>query len=420
MLLVRQHFPDRKLRDIPQEVHKELTQAALGKNLAPGSTVAIGVGSRGVANISTIVRAAVDYWKSQGMQPFVFPAMGSHGAATAEGQASVLAHYGISEATMGCPIRSQLEVVSTGRTPEGIETYVDRVAFESGGIMVVGRVKTHTDFEGKIESGLFKMMAIGLGKFAGAGVYHTHAYKLGLETVVVSVGRQVLKSGKILGGLAIIEDGNHCTAKVSAVPAVGMEEREEELLKLSKCWRGQVPVPELDILVIDEMGKNISGTGMDTKVVNRQTRGAQWYWYEKPQIERLFVRGLTPLTYGSAVGVGLADVVTDRLVRSIDWTPTLLNCLTASNFSAARLPPHFPTDEECIDRLYPTVGKIDTEEVTLGWIHNTLSLDRFAFSENLRPVIENNPSLEIVGPARTLDFDADGNLPEYMAPDCEW
>ncbi|MCW5981883.1 MAG: hypothetical protein KIT09_27610 [Bryobacteraceae bacterium] len=420
MLKVRQHFPDRRLNDIPKAVTEEMARAALGKGLAAGSSIAIGVGSRGIANIATIVRAAVDHWKARGMRPFIFPAMGSHGAATAEGQAQVLAHYGICESTMGCPVRSQLNVVSTGRSPEGIDTYVDRLAYESDGILVVGRVKSHTDFEGRIESGLFKMMAIGLGKFAGAERYHTVAYKMGLENVVLSVGQQVLRSGKVLGGLAIVEDAGHETAKVSAVAASEMEEREAELLTLAKQWRGQIPVQALDILIIDEMGKNISGTGIDTKVINRQTRGAQGSWYETPQIERVYVRGITELSYGSAVGVGLADVVSDRLVRAIDWGPTLLNCLTASNFSAARLPAHFETDRECLARLYPSVGRLEPREVTLGWIHNTLELGRIMFSENLRPEIEGNPALEIVGPAEPLSLDTEGNLEERLASSEEW
>ena len=175
------------------------------------------------------MRAVVDFWKDAGMRPFIFPAMGSHGAATAEGQAEVLAHYGITEATMGCPIVSQLEVVSLGKTADGIEAFMDRSAHSSDGVMLVGRVKWHTDFAGKIESGLFKMMAIGLGKFAGAQRYHAYAYRLGLEHVIRSVGRQVLKSGKILGGLAILEDANHNTGKLEAVPVEIMEQREEEL-----------------------------------------------------------------------------------------------------------------------------------------------------------------------------------------------
>src|SRR5205823_10748496 len=185
---------------------REMSQSGFGANLKAGSRIAIGVGSRGIANIATVARSVAQYWKSRGMKPFIFPAMGSHGAATAEGQADVLAHYGIIEETAGCPIVSSLEVVPVGKTPEGISTFMDRNAHESDGVMLVGRVKWHTDFAGKIESGLFKMMAIGLGKFAGAQHYHTFAYKIGLERVISSIGRQVLASGKVLGGLAILDD----------------------------------------------------------------------------------------------------------------------------------------------------------------------------------------------------------------------
>ena len=250
LLLVRQHFPDRALANVADEVRRELAASGFAPNLQPGSRVAIGVGSRGIRNIATIVRAVVDYWKSRGVQAFLFPAMGSHGAATAEGQADVLAHYGITEAEMGCPVISQLDVVSLGSTADGIEAFMDRQAFESDGVMLIGRVKWHTDFAGAIESGLFKMMAIGLGKFAGAQRYHTYAYKQGLETVIRAVGRQVLKSGKILGGLAILEDANHNTAQLTAVRVEEMERREEELLALVKSWMGRIPVP-LDILIID-------------------------------------------------------------------------------------------------------------------------------------------------------------------------
>ena len=225
LLLVRQNFPDRGLKDVAGEVRAQLEGARFGSKLKPGARVAIGVGSRGIKNIATIVKATVDYWKDQGARPFVFPAMGSHGAATAEGQADVLAHYGIDEPAIGCPVISQLEVVSLGSTADGIEAFMDRAAYESDGVMLVGRVKWHTDFAGKIESGLFKMMAIGLGKFAGAQRYHTYAYKLGLEKVIRTVGRQVLGSGKILGGLAILEDANHNTAQLTAVKVEEMEQK---------------------------------------------------------------------------------------------------------------------------------------------------------------------------------------------------
>ena len=409
LLSVRQNFPDRGIRDVRAAVLRELSESPFGARLRPGARVAIGVGSRGISNIAAIVRSVADFWKSRDAQPFIFPAMGSHGAATAEGQADVLAHYGIIEATMGCPVVSSLDVVPVGRTPDGIETFMDRNAYESDGVMLVGRVKWHTDFAGGIESGLFKMMAIGLGKFAGARRYHTYAYKLGLEHVIRSVGRQVLASRKILGGLAILEDAYHNTAQVTAVPVEQMEQREEELLRLAKSWMGRIPM-DLDILILDEIGKNISGAGMDTKVVNRGVHGQYNPWPDAPRIERIFIRGLSDLSYGNGVGLGMADVVSDRLLGRIDWNPTRINSLTASTPAAIRTPVHFPTDRECLEQIAPTVGKQDVGDVTYGWIRNSLELGLLGLSENLRGEIEKNPLLEVLGEPRPLEFDAGGNL----------
>ena len=404
LCLLRQKFPDRRIPDAATEVRKQLTASGFASRVKPGGKVAIGVGSRGIHNLATIVRSVVQYWKDAGMQPFLFPAMGSHGAASAAGQADVLAHYGITSASMGCPLISQLEVVSLGKTADGIEAFMDKLAYESDGVMLVGRVKWHTDFAGKIESGLFKMMAIGLGKFAGAQRYHTYAYRLGLEHVIRSVGRQVLQSGKILGGLAILEDANHNTARLDAVPVEAMEQREEENLALVKSWMARIPCP-LDILILDEIGKNISGAGMDTKVVNRGVNGEYNPWDTAPRIERVFIRNLSELTYNSGVGLGMADVVTDRLVNRIDWEPTRINSLTANTPAAIRTPIHFPTDRECLERIAPTVGKVDPGHVTFGWIRNTMELGRIGVSENLRAQVENNPEIEIEA---TVDFEFDG------------
>jgi hypothetical protein len=404
LVLVRQKFPDRRIADVAAEVRKQLAGSGFAGRLKPGSRVAIGVGSRGIHNLATIVRGVVEYWKDEGMRPFLFPAMGSHGAASAQGQADVLAHYGITEASMGCPVVSQLEVVSLGKTADGIEAFMDKLAYQSDGVMLVGRVKWHTDFAGKIESGLFKMMAIGLGKFGGAQRYHTYAYRLGLEHVIRSVGRQVLKSGKILGGLAILEDAWHNTGKLDAVPVEVMEQREEENLALVKSWMGKIPM-DADILIMDEIGKNISGAGMDTKVVNRSIQCEYNPWPDAPKFERIFVRNLSELTYNSGVGLGMADVVTDRLVNRIDWEPTWINSLTANTPSAIRIPIHFPTDRECLERIAPTVGRIDLDQVTYIWIRNTMDLGRLALSENLRGAVEKNPLLEIEA---TVDFDFDG------------
>lgn len=408
LLTVKQHFPDHQLADVRGSVLAELQSSQFASRVIPGGRVAIGVGSRGIVNIATIVRAVVDYWKSQGCNPFIFPAMGSHGAATAQGQADVLAHYGIDPASMGCPVISELHVVSLGKDANGIEAFMDKNAFDSDGVMLVGRVKWHTDFAGKIESGLFKMMAIGLGKFAGAQRYHTYAYKLGLEHVIRSVGRQVLGSGKILGGLAILEDASHHTGKVAAVPVEAMEQREEELLELVKSWMGRIPM-DLDILILTEIGKNISGAGMDTKVVNRSVQGEYNPW-PGPKFQRLFIRDLSSMSYGNGVGLGMGDVVHDRLLEKIDWNPTRINSLTASTPAAIRTPLHYPSDLECLSSMMPTVGKLDQAEVTIGWVRNSLEISSLFLSENLRGQIAADATLEIVGAAEAMAFDQHGNL----------
>ena len=280
-----------------------------------GSRIAVGVGSRGITNIDMIAKAVVDFWKSSDCLPFIIPVMGSHGAATGPGQAEVLAHYGIHEKTMGCPIVSSLDVEPIGTTPDGIEVVMAKDALEADGVMLCSRIKWHTDFEGKLESGIHKMMAIGLGKRAGAQVYHTHGLKLGLEHVIRTVGAVVLDTGKMLGGLAILEDAHHHTAEVHAVGAAGMVEEEEELLARVKSWKPNIPVKELDILIVDEIGKNFSGAGMDTKIINRSGRRGPNTWEDVPTIHRIFSRDLSPLSNGNAVGIGLSDVISDRLFQ---------------------------------------------------------------------------------------------------------
>jgi hypothetical protein len=409
ILLVRQTFPDRSLKDVAGTARQELAGSGFAEKLQPGSKVAIGVGSRGITNIATIVRSVVAFWKDSGMHPFIFPAMGSHGAATAEGQADVLAHYGIIEETMGCPVVSSLDVVNLGKTPEGIESFMDRNAFEADGVMLVGRVKWHTDFAGKIESGLFKMMAIGLGKFHGAKTYHTYAYRLGLENVIRSIGRQVLRSGKILGGLAILEDAYHNTAQLTAVPVAEMEQREEELLALVKSWMGKIPF-DAHILMLDQIGKPISGSGLDTKVANRGVYGECNPWPDTPKFDRLYLRDLHPNSYGNAVGLGMADVIHDRLLAKIDWEPTTINSVTSSSLPAIRTPAHFPTDRKCLETMATTVGIFEMSELRIAWLKNTLELTPFALTENFRAEIETNPALEILEGPMELPFDASGDL----------
>jgi hypothetical protein len=393
-LLVRQHFPDLRLHDVAGEARRQLADSGFAARLQPGARVAVGVGSRGIANIATIVREVVAYWQGCGMRPFIFPAMGSHGAATPEGQADVLARLGMTEASMGCPVISRLEVVSLGTTGEGIEVFMDAAAYAADAMMVVGRVKPHTNFNGRFESGLMKMMAIGLGKFAGAQKYHTHAQRLGLEHVIRSAGRQVLQSGKIVGGLAIVEDAHHNTAKLEAVPADAMEAREADNLALAKSWMPRLPC-DLDVLIVDEMGKNISGTGMDAKVVNRGPNSEYNPWPDVPSVRRIFVRELAPASHGNAVGIGIADVTTERLVRQIDWEPTRVNALSSGTTARIRVPVQFAADRDALTWIAGTAGRLDPADVTYGWIRNTLELDRLAISGNARRLLGGQPQVTV-------------------------
>jgi hypothetical protein len=415
---VEQSFPNRKIADIHAHVQQELSQSGIAARVPKNARIAIGVGSRGISNIATIVKAVVDFWKNQGVNPFIIPVMGSHGAATAEGQSDVLAHYGIHEATMGVPVVSSLDVVSLGKTAEGMEVFIDKNGFESDGIFLVPRIKPHTDFAGKVESGFFKMMAIGLGKFAGAQQYHSFAYRFGLETVIRSVGAKVLSCGKVLGGLAIQEGAHHETAGLTAIDAslslADLIGREEHLLEQVKSWSAKLPAPEIDILIVDELGKNISGAGMDTKVINRSVNGESNLWPDTPFIHRIYVRSISEGSYHSAVGLGMADIAHDRLVNDVDWNPTIINSLTAGTPGAIRTPIHFPSDEECLRRIAPTVGKTDLSEVTYCRITNTLELIHVAVSENLVPKLF--PNVKPVGKPFVVQYDAAGDLPSFEIP----
>jgi hypothetical protein len=417
-VLAEQYFPNRAISDIPGHIRKELGQAGLAQRLPKGARIAIGVGSRGISNIATIVKSVVEFWKEQGAQPFLFPAMGSHGAATAEGQADVLAHYGIHEATMGAPVISSLDVVPLGKTPEGMETFIDKHAYESDGIFLVGRIKWHTDFSGTLESGLFKMMAIGLGKFAGARQYHTFAYRLGLERVIRSAGSKIFDTGKILAGLAIQEGAHHETAGLVVVDGSQGREafmaQEEGLLREVKSWMAKLPAPEIDVLIVDEIGKNISGAGMDTKVVNRSVACEYNPFPDTPIVRRIYLRSLSKLTYHSAVGLGMADVIHDRLLNDIDWKPTYINSLTASTPAAIRTPIHFPSDLEALANIAPTVGKTDLSEVTYCRIRNTLELIHVAVSENLVPTLYGN--VKVISEPFGAPLDAAGDLKDFDMP----
>ncbi len=374
-----------------------------------GSRIAVGVGSRGIANIGTIVRGVIDSWLDRGVKPFIIPVMGSHGGGTARGQREVLAHYGITEESMGAPVVSSLDVVEIGETPQGIAVSMDKEAWEADGIMLCSRVKWHTGFNGKIESGVHKMMAIGLGKWEGAKRYHMWAVRLGLEHVIREVGRIMLATGRMLGGLAILEDANHSTAEVHAIGAANMVPREEELLSRVKQWKADIPFEAFDLLIVDEIGKNISGSGMDTKVINRSALGRNC-WPGLARIERIYARSLTPHGGGNAVGIGLCDIVHDRLFDAVDFAKTWINSFTASSTVGCMCPPHFSTDRECIERILATCGRADLSACSVVWIRNTMELGQMRVSENLYERLRGNPGVEARGTAAPIGFDRAGQI----------
>jgi hypothetical protein len=316
---------------------------------------------------------------------------------------------------MGVPVVSSIDVLPLGPTPEGIETFIDKNAYGSDGIFLIGRIKWHTDFSGAIESGLFKMMAIGLGKFAGARQYHVFGYRHGLEQMIRSVGAKVFASGKVLGGLAIQEGAHHETAGLVAVTSskgfASMIAREEALLREVKSWKANLPAPEIDVLIVDEIGKNISGAGMDTKVINRDVSAQYNPFPDLPVVRRIYARAISDLSYHSAVGIGMADVVHDRLVNDVDWTPTYINSLTASTPACIRTPIHFPSDFEALSAIAPTVGKVDLSTVTYCRIRNTMELAELAVSETLIPSLAKN--VRVVSEPFEVVFDSAGDMQDF-------
>jgi hypothetical protein len=411
---VRQRFSERKLSDVRKATLESMRTATWTSAVKPGARIAVGVGSRGISNIDIMAKAVVDFWIERGCQPFIIPVMGSHGGASAEGQANVLVHYGISEATMGVPVVSSLDVVQIGETPGGISVSMDRQAHEADGVMLLSRVKWHTSFEGKIESGVYKMMAIGLGKWEGAKRYHSFALRLGLEQVIRSVGKVVLDTGRMLGGLAILEDAHHNTSEVHALGAKGMLAEEEVLLERTKSWKAGLPFSEIDLLIIDEMGKNISGTGSDTKVMNRGLLGRNTL-PGMVKIQRVFTRDLTLESGGNATGIGLCDVISDRLYDKVDFPATWVNAFTSSILLSTMCPPHFPEDKICVEKIIMTCGKLDPFQCSIARIRNTMELGEFEISEALIPEVADNPDIEIIGEPHALEFDTTGSLPPVMS-----
>ncbi len=405
---VVQNQPRPRVEDIAAEVRRQLAGSRFTSRVQPGGSVAVAVGSRGIGQIATVVRAVVDELLARGYRPFVVAAMGSHGGATPEGQREILAGYGITSESMGVEVRSEMDTVEVGTSPIGLPIYFDRNAFEADALIVVNRVKPHTDFRGKIESGLVKMMVIGLGKRQGAEQVHKLGLR-GLTEVLPAVGRILVEKTPLALGLAIVENAYEEPAEIVAVEPEDLFDEEPKILDRARGLMGRLPFDQIDVLIVGELGKNYSGSGLDPNVIGRLSIETAAD-FERPTITRLAVLDVSPESHGNAVGVGLADLTTDRLVSQIDPEPLRVNVLTASFLERARVPIALPTDLDVLQAAVDTCWRLDPSEVRLVLIPNTLELQTIWVSQALEAEIKAHPQLEIAGKFQPIPFLEDGSL----------
>lgn len=409
---VRQHYDVPSEPDVAAATRRELEP--LRARVRPGMRIAVTAGSRGIGDVALVIKTACDWLKEVGAEPFIVPAMGSHGGATADGQRAVLASYGVTEERMSVPIRATMETVVLGRVPDGPPVHLDAHAAQADGILLVNRVKPHTDFRGQVESGLGKIAAIGLGKQRGAESIHAYGSP-NLARWVPLVARRIVDSGRVLGGLAIVENAHERTARVAFVEPDGVAgAAETALLAEARRMLGQLPFDDLDVLVVDELGKDKSGSGLDTNVIGRM-------WIEgvpepeRPRITNITVHAISKASYGNGVGVGLADFVPFRVLEQIDLRAVYVNAMTSGigGVRRAKLPIALPTDRDTVAAAIAMCGRPDLENVRLVRIHDTLDTVSLLVSESLRAEVEADPRLEIIGDPLPFQCTSEGDLPAW-------
>jgi hypothetical protein len=406
MIKVAQKFPRPKIDDIPAVIYKEVNKPQIANTIKSGNKIAITVGSRGVANIALITKTLVKAVKELGGQPFIIPAMGSHGGATAEGQIEVLHSLGVTEEYIDAPIRATMEVVKIGETKDGRPVFIDKYAAEADGIIVVNRVKPHTAFRGKYESGLMKMMTIGLGKQKGAETCHSEGFK-NMAYNVPLFANAILKNANILFGLATVENPYDETCKIIALTKEEIPEKEPDLLIEARSLMPRIKFDSFDVLVVDQIGKNISGDGMDPNITATYCTP---YASGGPEIQRVVVLDLTEETHGNANGMGMADFITKRLFDKADLEKSYPNALTATVPQVAKIPMILKNDKEAIAAAVKTCNCIDKENPRIVRIKNSLHIDEIYISEALLEQAKKDPDIEILEEAQYMNFDQNGNL----------
>ena len=412
MIRVQQNYPAPATLDFDAVVTKEF--AAVRSRIKPGARIAVAVGSRGISNLQAIIAAVIKNVKAAGGQPFIIPAMGSHGGATAEGQIDVLGTYHITEAALGVPIRASMEVKQVGVSEDGVPCFCSVEAANADGVIIVNRIKPHTDFSGELGSGVMKMAVIGLGKQKGANTMHMAATRIGYERAIRGIARVIIRETPVLCGVGILENQHHDTGRIAVMPREEIEAMENKLIVEARDMMPLLPFEEIDLLIIDRIGKNISGCGMDPNVIGRSVYGyvssISPVGSFRPYIRRIFVRDLTEETHGNAIGIGLADMTTTRLVRGMDHRFTYINALTAVQPQVAKIPIYFDTDREALEQSIASLAITDGRPPLIVRILDTLSVARFEASEALLGEIQKRPSLQVLGPAQPMTFGADGNL----------
>ena len=410
---VRQDFPRPRVEDVGEALREQCEREEIKSQIEAGMQVAITAGSRGISGIDNILGSLVRILKDAGAAPFIIPAMGSHGGATAEGQVEILSSLGVTEESVGAPIRSSMEVVELGETESGVPVYMDRIASEADGVVIVGRIKQHTDFRSDLESGLLKMSAIGLGKHAQALALHAHGVE-GIRDYMVEAGKRVIESGKVLFGLGIVENAYEETAIVEAIPPERVVEREAELLKESAKLMPKLPVSDMDVLLVDQLGKNFSGTGMDTNIIGRfRILGVEEP--ESPKAKYLIVSDVSEASHGNALGVGLADFTTQRLFEKIDYEAMNQNVLTSTFPERAKIPMVLANDREALEAAIRCNWGVEPEDTRFVRIPNTLHLRYLHLSENLLDEALANGNVEVVEEAAEMEFDQDGYFMSFGA-----
>jgi hypothetical protein len=405
---VRQQLNQPQVADVAGEVRRQIEGSRLRARIQPGARVAVGVGSRGIANLATLARATVDTLRGMGYQPFIVAAMGSHGGATPEGQRELLASYGVTEAAMGVPVRTEMDVIELGTNSWGEPVYWDRNAFAADAVVTLARVKPHTDFRGRYESGIVKMLVIGLGKQKGAAQHHRYGVR-GLRDLIPESVKVVLAKTRFALGLAVLENANEQTALIRAVEPEELLDVEPQLLDQARGLLGRIPFDPLDLLVVGEVGKNYSGTGLDVNVLGRQFVEGEPDTFT-PKITRICLLDLSEESHGNAVGVGLADLTTHTLLAKIDHAVTNMNVLTACFLLRSKLPIALENDRACIEMGLKTCWQPHQEQLRLAIIPNTLEVSHLWVSAPLADEARQRADLQVLGEPRPLPFDAEGNL----------